>query len=195
MATSLYRTSLVVVASAFGAFFASAAAADIYTWTDERGTTVISDTPPANAKRVTDLQVVVREEKKSGKRAGARDATATEQKLLDRIDNLERQVRAQAPAQTYSSLPSAGATLPPAVSYYTPPVAPQPYYDPYYYDSGYYAPSYYPGYYPSYYPYSYGFPGAVIVGRGFGGHRGHGHFVNRPIVAPRGAGVVGRGRR
>ncbi|HEX2826903.1 MAG TPA: DUF4124 domain-containing protein [Burkholderiales bacterium] len=188
MGTSLYRTSLLVVACAI----ALPALADIYTWTDERGTTVISDTPPANARRVTDLQVVVREEKKSGKRAGARDATPTEQKLLDRIDNLERQVRSQ--SQTYSSAPAVAPSPPPAVSYYTTPPAPPAYYDPYYYDSGYY-PGYYPSYYPSYYPaYSFGWPGAVIVGRSFVGHRHHGHFGNRAFVTSRGA-VAARGRR
>ena len=186
MGTSLYRTSLLVVASALTASVALPAFADIYTWTDERGTTVISDTPPANARRVTDLQVVVRDDRKSGKRAGAREATPTEQKLLDRIDNLERQVR----AQTYSAPP-------PAVTYSTVPPAPPAYapaYDPYYYDPGYSYPSYYPSYY---YPpaYSYTLPGAVIVGRGFVGHRHHGHFGHRPApVAARGA-VVARGRR
>jgi hypothetical protein len=193
--TSLYRTSLVVVASALGVLFASAAAADIYTWTDERGTTVISDTPPANAKRVTDLQVVVRDnERRSGKRAGAREATQTEQKLLDRIDNLERQVRAQSQAQTYSSPPAAAPAPPPAVSYYTAPPAP-PAYDPYYSD---YYSGYYPNYYPSYYgaSYPYFFPGTVVIGRSFIGHRGHGHFARRPVAAPvRGGAFAGRGRR
>jgi hypothetical protein len=184
--TSLYRTSLAVVASALGAAVALPALADIYTWTDERGTTVISDTPPANPKRVSDLQVVARDtDKKSAKRSGAREATPTEQKLLDRIDNLERQVK----AQTYSSPPVAAASPPPAVSYSTVPPAPPAYapaYDPYYYDySGYYSPSYY--YPPSY---SYIVPG--FVGRGFG-RRHHGHFPHRPI-AGRG-GVVARGRR
>jgi hypothetical protein len=177
----------MAVASTLGAVLALPAFADIYTWTDQRGTTVISDTPPANARSVTDLQVVARDEKKSGKRTGAREATPTEQKLLDRIDNLERQVR----AQTYSSPPLAAASPPPAVSYSTVPPAPPAYapaYDPYSYDySGYYSQSYYPSYY---YPpaYSYAVPG-VIVGRTFNrGFVGHRHFPHR------GGGVV-RGRR
>ena len=55
--------ALGAVASALVALFASAATADIYTWTDERGTTVISDKPPANPKSVTDLEGVVALEK------------------------------------------------------------------------------------------------------------------------------------
>jgi hypothetical protein len=179
--TSLYRTSLLVVASTLCAAVALPALADIYTWTDERGTTVISDTPPANSRRVSDLQVVVRDEKKSARRAGAREATPTEQKLLDRIDNLERQVR----AQTYSSPPIAAASPPPAVSYSTVPLAPPAYapaYDPYYYDNpAYYQPSYY--YPPSY---SYVVPG-FVVGRSFNRGFGHRHSPHR--------GGSGRGRR
>jgi hypothetical protein len=179
-------TPAAALALAVGLLASASALADIYTWVDERGTTVIADTPPANPKRVTDLQVVVRDNNaRSGRRIGSREATPTEQKLLDRIDALERQ---QARGPTYSAPPIAAPQPAPAVSYYTsPPPAPSySSYDPYYYDN-------YPGYYPSYYyppAYSYAVPGVVIgrsfANRGFGGQRGFAH---------RGGGGFARGGR
>jgi hypothetical protein len=145
---------------------AAAASADIYIWTDERGTTVISDKRPADARTLKNFEVVVNDsDRPARKGAGPREATRTEQALLDRIDNLERQLR----TQSYSAPPAPA----PAVVYSTAPPAPA------------YDPSYSPflNNYPSYYsPFSYFVPGAVVVRRGFG-HR----HVNR--------GFAGRGRR
>ena len=82
------------------------ASADLYKWTDERGTTVLSNVPPPNPRRVTNFEVVVKES------AGApaprvsssqqHDVTVTEKLLLDRIDSLERQIQAQQSARETS---------------------------------------------------------------------------------------------
>jgi hypothetical protein len=160
---------------------ATLAYADIYTWTDARGTTVISDTPPADPDRIADLQVVVREPPTSAKRSGARDATPTERKLLERIDNLERRLA----ERTYSAPPSTPPAPAPAVTYSTSPPPPGYSYDAYYYD---YSPPYAPTYYaPSY---SYVVPGAVFVSPGFRGRRFVGHHA-----FPHRGGFAHRGRR
>lgn len=162
---SRYRTLLLP--AWLGLFAPVAASADIYIWTDERGTTVISDTPPANPKRVANLETVVKEpERKSARpRTGPREPTPIEQKLLERIDDLERQVR----AQTYSAPPPPAPAPAYAVTYSTRPPAP-PAYDPFY------TPSFFS-------PFSYGVPGPIVVRRGFG----HRHFPHRGFPA--------RGRR
>src|SRR5688572_5165787 len=68
-----YRTLLLP--AWLGLFAPVAASADIYIWTDERGTTVISDAPPANPKRVANLETVVKEsERKTARpRTGPRE--------------------------------------------------------------------------------------------------------------------------
>ena len=140
---------------------APAAAADIYIWTDERGTTVISDTRPENPKALKNFEVVVRDaDRGTRKGSGAREATRTEQKLLDRIEELERQAR----AQTYASPPPPAPAPAPsyAVIYSTSP-PPPPAYDPFY-ASGFYS------------PYSYAVPAPIVVRRSFGVRR---HFPHR----------------
>jgi hypothetical protein len=146
----------------------AAASADIYIWTDERGTTVISDKRPADPRTLKNFEVVVNDsDRPARKGSGPREATRTEQALLDRIDNLERQLR----TPSYSAPPAPSPA--PAVVYSTSPPAPA--YDPYY--------SPFLNNYPSYYsPFSYVVPGAVVVRRGFGQRH-----VNR--------GFAGRGRR
>ena len=51
-----------------------AALADLYTWTDERGTTVISNVMPANPRKVRDFEVVLKEEPKQVASKSAPDA-------------------------------------------------------------------------------------------------------------------------
>jgi hypothetical protein len=164
----LARRALVVCG--FSSLLVPALAyADVYIWTDERGTTVISDTPPANPKRATNVEVVVKDSERKGAkpRTGARETTPTEERLLERIDNLERQLR----AQTYTPPPQPAPAY--SGTYYTSPPPPPPY-DPYY--SPYSA---YPSYYPPAYPYVvYSTPfvrRSFAVGRPFP-HRG---FVHR----------------
>ena len=149
---------------------AAAASADIYIWTDERGTTVISDKRPADSRTLKNFEIAVNDDRPARKGSVAREATRTELALLDRIDNLERQLRAQ---QSYSAPPAAAPA--PAVVYSTAPLAPvhDPYYSPFLNN------------YPSFYsPFSYVVPGAVIGRGGFGHRHGHGH-----------RGFTGRGRR
>ena len=148
------------------AMLVPAAAADIYIWTDDRGTTVISDTRPENPRALKNFEVVVRDADRGARKgSGPREATRTEQKLLDRIEELERQVRAQA----YTSPPPAPAPSS-AVIYSTSP-PPPPAYDPFYSS----------GFFP---PFSYVMPAPIVVRRSFGGYR---HFPHR--------GAPHRGRR
>ena len=164
MPVSFFRS--FVVAACLGAI-APATAADIYIWTDERGTTVISDTRPENPRALKNFDVVVRDaDRGSRKGSGSREATRTEQALLDRIDNLERQLRTQG----YSAPPAPAPAAAPAVVYSTSP--PPPVYDPY--------PSPFLNNYPSYYsPFAYVVPGAVVVRRGFGHRHVHRGFAGR----------------
>ena len=154
---SFYRSLLF---SAWLGVLAPAAAADIYIWTDERGTTVISDTRPENPRALKNLEVVRDADRGTRKGSGPREATRTEQRLLDRIEELERQVR----AQTYASPPPPAPAPAPsyAVVYSTTP-PPPPAYDPYY-TSGFYS------------PFPYVVPAPIVVRRSFGGHR---HFHHR----------------
>ena len=157
-------TRRALAACAFASLFASVAtAADIYTWTDERGTTVISDIRPDNPKALSNFKTVVEDSDRNTRRSGSapREPTRTEQILLDRVENLERQLKAQAytspPPPTYSS-----------GTYYTSLPPPPPAYDPFY------SP-----YFGSWYP-----PVVVVapfVRRSFAVHRPFHHrgFVHR----------------
>ena len=101
------------------------ASAAIYKWVDENGTTVYSNTPPANAQLAKQAKVVVQDEKPTpASEAAAREASAQrERELLERIARLERELAAQryAPPVQY---------VPPPVQYVQPPAD---YYPPYYY--------------------------------------------------------------
>jgi hypothetical protein len=133
------------------------ARADIYMWTDERGSTIISDNPPAARGAARNLETVVVKEPERNTRKPAAAPNRTEQLLLDKIDSLERQVSALS-AQRYATAPPAPPAYAP--SYYTPPPPAPPAYDPYY--SGFYAPAYAPLVISS----------PLIIRRGFGfGHR------------------------
>jgi len=130
--------SLVVPATAWG---------DIYKWTDEHGRINISNVPPPTSGKAKNIEIVLKEPKPTSIPDHA--ATSSEQALLARIDNLERQLRTQQYA------PQAPAVPPPTPypSYY--PSTPSPPPQPNYYDSGYdagYNSGFYPSNYPSYYP-------------------------------------------
>jgi hypothetical protein len=143
------------------------AGADIYTWTDEQGNTVISDVRP-NPKKVTSVQVVTTDARPAAgtSRIPAQQAaTPTEQVLLDRVRNLELQLQAQ---QRYPPAP-------PPQPYYGDYPAPPPPPDDYGHND------YYPGYYPRFgysYPlvtsYSY-----IVRPRNVHPARG---FASRPAV-------------
>ena len=158
--------SLVIPATARG---------DIYSWTDEKGGTVYSDSPPPTSGKVKNVAVVQKVVK----------PTPTEQALLARIEALERQ---QQPPQYAAQAPASPPPMPYG-SYYPPaPPPPANYYDSGYdtgYDSGYYS-SYYPGYYPSnYYPVVPAYSYAVYPRRA---------FISRPVfAAPRGGSFHGGG--
>ncbi|HKA43079.1 MAG TPA: DUF4124 domain-containing protein [Burkholderiales bacterium] len=161
--------SIVLLAGLLLPLVPATARADLYKWTDEQGSTVISNVRPANPQKVRNFEVVLKETERA--------PTRSEQVLLDRIDNLERQLRTQQ----------------------SPPPAPPPYAA---YNEGYYAaqpaysppppPSYYNDYYPGYYPwlpsYSYIFPGRSFF------HRPRSVFAHNRVVAVRGSGMH-RGRR
>jgi hypothetical protein len=125
--------------AAFLLLVPTAASAKIYKWTDEKGTTVFSNTPPGVERRAKDVEVVVEDEKAptlSAQQIAYAEAQRREQQMAERISSLERQVQMQ---QQYQPQ-------------YQPPMPPPP--PDYYGDS-----SYYPGYYP-------GYP-AVVLSSGF----------------------------
>ena len=99
----------------FVALFASAtASADIYKWTDEQGTTVISNVRPTRVDKLKNFEVAVEETKSSVV------ATPTQQMLLDKLDRLERQLAAQHYAQQAAFVP------PPMYGSYNPALQPPP---------------------------------------------------------------------
>lgn len=145
--------SLLVPATVWG---------DIYKWTDENGRTNFSNILPTKSGKASNVELVVKEAKPTA--IPDHRATPTEQALLARIENLERQLQAQQIAAPAAPPPA------PIGGYYSPPPPPP---QPAYYDSGYYS-SYYPAYYPAYYPsynypivssYFYAYPRRVFVGR------------------------------
>jgi hypothetical protein len=161
----------------------NAALADLYTWTDERGTTVISNVMPPNPRKLKNFEVVVREEARPAalkQAAEAYERATAERLLLERIDSLEREIKAQQ-AREKSVAASAEPQYAPAPFDYT-------------------ADAFYPSYYPSYvFPYppgfAWGYPPAttVVIGSHIGvPHRGFRHFrsfphsrvVSRPVSVP-----------
>ena len=174
MGSTVLFTALVVLLAPADAL------ADIYKWTDERGVTVLSSLPPEDPGHVRNVEVLAKETKRAkGASAAAtyEEGASSDQILLDRIESLERQLRAQQyPREVVSSPPASQAgyyTTPYQGGYYsTPPplphwVEPAPYYP------GYYA---YPGPYVTFYPaVTTVFP------------RAHGHFRYKhfPHVFPR----------
>src|SRR5258705_6610791 len=119
----------------------TAASAKIYKWTDEKGTTVFSNTPPGVEREAKDVEVVVEDEKAptlTAQQAAYAEAQRREQQLEERIYNLERQVQTQ--QQQYQ----------PQYQPLTPPPSPD------YYGGSYY-PDYYPGYAAPYVVFSTGF--------------------------------------
>jgi hypothetical protein len=152
------------------------ALADLYTWTDERGTTVLSNVMPSNLKRVKNFEVVVKEEAKPAAPKSAPEVyerATTERLLLDRIDSLEREVKVQQAREK-------AFAAPPEPQYMAAPV-------------GYTADPFYPSYYPSFvfpnppggfWGYPWGYPQTtVVVGSGFGvPHRGFRPYRSFPAV-------------
>lgn len=145
--------------------FASATWADIYRWTDKDGNVNYSDVAPPKEQRIKDVVVVTR-----AKNAPAQPASATEQELLARIQNLEQQLQAQrtpaspayvAPPPSYSAYSPPPASSPPAY-YPSPPVQPVTWPD-----GGYDNDAFDNAFYPSY--------TSVVPLYIFTPARGHGH--------------------
>lgn len=107
----------------------ASAGADIYKWTDEQGVTVYSNTLPDNPQKAANVERVVKE----------RAAPLAEQKLLDRIEDLERRLQARSspppappeapgvtptysPERSYSERNYSYPPLPPAYTSYATPV-------------------------------------------------------------------------
>jgi len=101
---------------------------DFYRWTDEQGNPVLSNVRPPNPDQLTNFALVMKEPERA-----VQDRTfppAAERALLDKIENLERQIQAQpAPAAPHYG------------TYYAPPPPPPP---PPYYGSD-YPGVFYPG--------------------------------------------------
>jgi hypothetical protein len=128
-------------------FAPATASADFYKWIDERGNPVLSNVRPANPAEVRNFEVVVREKERAPQKDPTPQLppTRTEQMLLDRIENLERQLQARQyppqapPAPVYSE------------SYYPTPPPPLPTYSGDYYPAYSYplAPVYSSVFYPA----------------------------------------------
>jgi len=156
-----------------------AVSATVYKWTDERGTTVYSNRPPAAETKVSNVQVVMQDDEPA---AAPKPGNGSD--LQERVRALEQQVQAlQTPASPYAAQLPPPTSSNPAADYYPPPSYPPPMYG--------YGYPYYPFAYPSY-PYSYvvvaprRFGGPVV--HGFGGHR----FGARPMPVARAMGVSHR---
>ena len=142
---------------------------DIYTWTDEQGRTVVSDVPPVDPGKVSDLKLPAAASGPAAESPAAGSEPAAgrkEQELQARIEKLERQLEEQQSAQQRQAVPQASD----AGSYYP---APPP--EARYYGSN--SPGNYKAHYVSYYypsPPAY----AVIVVPAK-------PLVRRPASAPR----------
>lgn len=173
--------------------FPLAAAATIYKWIDENGTTVYSNRAPAAEAKVSNVQVALEDE-----RPAAAPQPVNPNDLQQRIRALEQQV------QSLQNQPPAYVSpqQPPPVSYYPP----QDYYPPQSYPS--YPADYYSSMYGYGYPYYPYYPSYIVVtGRRFvrpvhHAHPVHPGFVGRPIARPvpvshamGAAGVTGGSRR
>jgi hypothetical protein len=143
-----------------------AASATVYKWTDERGTTVYSNRAPAAEAKVSNVQVVMRDDESA---AAPKPTNAND--LQERVRGLEQQVQAlQNQGSGYA--PPYPAQLPPA-NYAPPP----DYYPPQSYPSD-YASMY--GYGYPYYPYPVSY--VVVAPRRF---VRPGHGFGRPGFGPR----------
>jgi len=177
------RCSLIALLPALILIAAPAIArGDIYKWTDEQGRTNLSNVLPATPGKAKDIELVLKETKPAV--IPQHLATPTEQALLSRIENLERELQ----SRRYST--QAPGTPPPAdYRIASTPSPPPP--SPAYYDSGYdgsYISSYPIYQYPVARSYAYVvYPTRVFVSRpafvvrhsggshfsrGGGGHRG-----------------------
>jgi hypothetical protein len=169
MGSRLLLTALVLVLAPAGAL------ADVYKWTDARGVIVLSSVPPEETDAASNVEVVAKEKRAAAKKTAAVEyqTQTSEQVLLDRIDSLERELRAQ---QQYSREAAVAPVTYPQ-GYYTTPQLPPPSY----YPDPYYAPPYYPGAYG--YPYATFLPPVTSVFLRSRGHFRHKHF---PHAAPHG---------
>lgn len=160
--------------------------------------TVISNVMPSDPKKARDFEVVLRESPRAGQKAPPayrREATPTEQALLNRIETLEREFQNQQYPQYPQTVIS---SAPQYQGYYAPPsnavVAAYPYPDSY----SYYPDGYFSTYYPSYvFPYPY-YPYYSSVGRTVVAHRfahAHGGFNHARPAARFAGGARPGGRR
>jgi hypothetical protein len=160
-----------------------AASANIYKWTDERGTTVYSNRAPAAEAKVSNVQVVLEDEKPA---AAPKPDNANA--LQERVSALEQQVQTLQTASASGYAAPYPPQLPPPTSYYPPP----DYYPPQSYPSDYPPPMYGYGYGYPYYPYASSY--VVVAPRrfirpvhGFSGNR----FGVRPVPVTRAGFGVG----
>jgi hypothetical protein len=124
----------------------TAASARIYKWTDDRGITVFSNTPPAKERNAKDVEVVIDEDDppRTPQQIASDDARRREQEMAERIYNLERQVQMQQQYPPYAPL---------VQPQYQPLMSPP---SPDYYGGSPFYPGYYPGYIPPYFVLSTG---------------------------------------
>jgi hypothetical protein len=150
------------------------ALADVYKWTDERGVIVLSNVPPEDTTVASNVEVVAKEKRTTTRKAAPAveyQTSTNEEVLQERIESLERQLRAQ---QQYSREAPAPVQYP--QGYYTTPAPPS-----YYYSDSYY-PTSYPGYAsPAYYGYPYAtfFPPVTSVIIRSRPHFNHKHFHHK----------------
>lgn len=127
--------SLIIPATARG---------DIFKWTDAQGRTNFSNVPPTDSGKAKNVEIVLKETRPTP--IPQHVATPTEQALLARIENLERELR----SRQYATQAPASPPPAPYAGYY-PPTPPPPPPSTSYYGSGYASYPSYPSYYPSYY--------------------------------------------
>ena len=98
---------------------------DVYKWTDERGNIVISNIRPADPDKVRKFELVLKERAAQTPPPSQPVAARTEQLLMDRVESLERELRArqyppQVPSATdYGSYYPAQPPPPPPPGYYS----------------------------------------------------------------------------
>ena len=78
------------------------ASAQVYKWVDESGVTNYTSEPPTNNKAVKKFELLLTKEDTSSQAAPA-EVRGNQQRLLDRINKLERQVQAERQARQYES--------------------------------------------------------------------------------------------
>jgi hypothetical protein len=168
MGLRIFLAALLLAASA-------GALADVYKWTDERGVIVLSNVPPQDTTVASNVEVVAKEKRTTTRKAAPAveyQTPTNEEVLQERIENLERQLRAQQYSRELAYSPPASQVnyyaAPSSGGYYATPPPPS-----------YYGDSYYPSYpsyqYPAYgYPYVTFFPPVTSVF-----FRSRGHFHNK----------------